>query len=242
MGANAQTTVPTFTASQVLTADQMNQSARTGVPVFATTVTRDAAFGGTGEKTLAEGQMCYIEGTGFQTYNGTSWVTWGAAPSAGALVLVKSQTIGSGVSTVAVTSAFSATYDAYRIVVSGGAGSTSLNMRMQLGATTTGYYDMVSIIDPAAPSTPLSNGTSNGTLFARIGAASADGIQVSIDVVNPFLSKRTFFYGGYSFGTTSIGLAAGFQNSTTSFTDFTLSPSTGTLTGGEIRVYGLALS
>jgi hypothetical protein len=56
----------------------MNQSARTGIPVFASTVTRDAGFGGTGEKTLAEGQMCYVEGTGLQSYNGTSWVTWGA--------------------------------------------------------------------------------------------------------------------------------------------------------------------
>ena len=55
MGANAQTTVPTFVTSQVLTADQMNQSARTGVPVFADSTARDAAFGGTGEKTLAEG-------------------------------------------------------------------------------------------------------------------------------------------------------------------------------------------
>jgi hypothetical protein len=61
MGANAQTTVPTFTASQVLTADQMNQSARTGVPVFADTTARDAAFGGAGEKVLAEGQLCYFE-------------------------------------------------------------------------------------------------------------------------------------------------------------------------------------
>lgn len=76
MGANAQTIVPTFTASQVLTADQMNQSARTGVPVFATTTTRDAAFGGTGEKTLAEGQLCYIEAAPkrYQIYNGTSWL------------------------------------------------------------------------------------------------------------------------------------------------------------------------
>lgn len=89
MGANAQTTVPTFTASQILTADQQNQSARTGVPVFATTTTRDAGFGGTGEKTLAEGQLAYVEGTGLQTYNGTSWVTWGAVPG---VVQVKSTT------------------------------------------------------------------------------------------------------------------------------------------------------
>jgi len=53
MGANAQTTVPTFTTGQVLTADQMNQSARTGVPVFADSTARDAGFGGSGEKTKA---------------------------------------------------------------------------------------------------------------------------------------------------------------------------------------------
>lgn len=74
MGLNAQTTVPTFVASQVLTAEQQNQSARTGVPVFATTATRDAAFGGSGEKTLAQGQLCYLEATDkLQYYNGTAW-------------------------------------------------------------------------------------------------------------------------------------------------------------------------
>ena len=74
MGLNAQTTVPSFQAAQVLTSDQMNQSARTGVPVFADTTARDAAFGGTGEKTLAEGQLCYLESTNkVQFYDGTSW-------------------------------------------------------------------------------------------------------------------------------------------------------------------------
>ena len=79
MGANAQTTVPTFTASQVLTAAQMNQSARTGVPVFATTVERDAAFGGAGEKVLAEGQLCYLEDTNkVQYYDGAAWANLGS--------------------------------------------------------------------------------------------------------------------------------------------------------------------
>lgn len=78
MGANAQTTVPTFTAGQVLTAAQMNNSARTGVPVFADTTARDAGFGGTGEKVLAEGQLCYLESTKVvQFYNGTAWLTLG---------------------------------------------------------------------------------------------------------------------------------------------------------------------
>jgi hypothetical protein len=89
MGANAQTTVPTFTAAQVLTADQMNQSARTGVPVFADATARDAGFGGTGEKVLAEGQLCYLESTNVvQYYDGAAWATVG--PSTVGVVQVKS--------------------------------------------------------------------------------------------------------------------------------------------------------
>ena len=83
MGANAQTTVPSFTASQILTAQQMNQSARTGVPVFANSTDRDAAFGGTGEKTLAEGQLCYLEDSNVvQYYDGSSWATLGPTSAA----------------------------------------------------------------------------------------------------------------------------------------------------------------
>ncbi len=75
MGANAQTSVPTFTAGEILTAANMNISARTGIPVFATTTTRDAGFGGTGEKTLAEGQFAYLEDSNStQYYDGASWV------------------------------------------------------------------------------------------------------------------------------------------------------------------------
>ena len=72
MGANAQTAVPVFTAGQVLTAAQQTQI-NTGIPVFATTTTRDAAFG-TGKKTLAQGQYAYIEASNtFQVYNGSAW-------------------------------------------------------------------------------------------------------------------------------------------------------------------------
>lgn len=79
MGLNAQTAVPVFTSGQILTSAQMGQI-NTGIPVFATTTTRDAAFGGTGEKTLAEGQYCYIEAAPkrLQVYNGTTWLDYDA--------------------------------------------------------------------------------------------------------------------------------------------------------------------
>lgn len=96
MGANAQTTVPTFTAGAVLTAAQQNASARTGVPVFATTTTRDAAFGGS-NKTLAEGQLCYVEAAPkkYMVYNGTSWIPFDVEVTAYTPTLTN-VTIGNG--------------------------------------------------------------------------------------------------------------------------------------------------
>jgi hypothetical protein len=98
MGANAQTTVPTFTAGQVLTAAQLNDSARTGVPVFAGTTERDAAFGGAGEKTLAEGQLCYLESTNkVQYYDGSAWANLGSVTNVAAFTASGTWTVPAGV-------------------------------------------------------------------------------------------------------------------------------------------------
>jgi hypothetical protein len=77
MGANATTSVPVYASGEVLTAANLNIT-NSGVPVFATTVTRDAAFGGANEKTLAEGQFAYIEATNVtQYYDGAAWLALG---------------------------------------------------------------------------------------------------------------------------------------------------------------------
>ena len=101
MGANAVTTVPVYTAGEVLTAADMNIT-NSGIPVFATTTTRDAAFGGTGEKTLAEGQFAYIEATNTtQYYDGAAWQNIG-----GGMTLLSTTTL-SGASTTVTISDFS---------------------------------------------------------------------------------------------------------------------------------------
>lgn len=100
--ANEQTSVPLYAASEILTAANMNISAGTGVPVFATTVTRDAAFGGAGEKALAEGQLCYLSSTNVtQYYDGAAWITLGGGTGK---VL---QTVSAGYSTSTATSSTS---------------------------------------------------------------------------------------------------------------------------------------
>lgn len=115
MGLNAQTSVPTFTASQVLTAQQQNWI-NTGIPVFATTTTRDAAFGGSGEKTLAQGQFCYLESTGkLQVYSGSSWLNVGSQTNVAAFTASGTWTVPAGV-TYAV---------AYIRAGGGGAGAAS---------------------------------------------------------------------------------------------------------------------
>ena len=87
--ANEQTSVPLYAASEILTAANMNISAGTGVPVFATTVTRDAAFGGANEKVLAEGQLCYLSATNVvQYYDGAAWATVGPVVSGKVLQVV----------------------------------------------------------------------------------------------------------------------------------------------------------
>jgi hypothetical protein len=239
MGANAQTTVPTFTAGQILTADQQNQSARTGVPVFATTVTRDAAFGGTGEKTLAEGQLAYVEGTGLQSYNGTSWITWGAAPSSGALTLISATTIGSAVTSVTVSSAFSSTYDNYLVTVSGGVASTNIDLIMELGATTTNYTRTGFFVTLGSATLTGFTGTD-----WRIGHGSTDNLMGNVTVFSPNLTKRTTGVANFVTPATSQAAQTSFLllNDTTAYTAFTIKTNSGTITGGTIRVYGYANS
>jgi hypothetical protein len=165
-----------------------------------------------------------------------------AASNAG-LVLVKSQTIGSAVSSVAITSAFSSTYDNYKIVISGGAGSTLANLALQLGATTTGYYAGYSRVNYSGAGSNLVS-DNNGANFARAGASNANGLGLTIDLLAPNLAKNTFISGTYTdpSTTSSAGTYGGFVNDTTAYTAFTIIPSGGTLTGGTIRVYGYANS
>jgi len=238
MGANAQTAVPVFTAGQVLTAAQVTQI-NTGIPVFATSVTRDAAFGGAGEKTLAQGQYAYIEATSsLMVYSGSAWIAAGQTPG---LVLVSATTIGSGVASVTVSSAFSSTYDSYKIVVSGGAASVNDELlSLKLGSTTTGYsMSYVGTVYGTNAQTLVSD--SNAGSFTRIGATYTAAIQANFDLVNPFLAANTFVAGAHVFPGAARNFA-GLLANTTSYTAFTLTPASGTLTGGTIRVYGYANS
>ncbi len=165
-----------------------------------------------------------------------------AAASSGALTLVKTQTMGTAVSSVAVTNVFSSTYDNYLVLITGGstAAFAGVTLDMQLGSTTTGYY-------VAGFYNYANNGAFNGNSFNNSGnfgivACGGNTLSGVIYLTNPNNAKRTgIHYTSMRMETTdSLGFRGlGFESSTTQHTDFTLLVSNGsTVTGGTIKVYG----
>ena len=152
------------------------------------------------------------------------------------LVYVSSTTVGSGVSSVTVSGAFSSTYDNYHIIYSGGVGSTLHNMRFQLGSATSGYYGF-GVYGTFSGATVYGINDNNASTFRYIGGGDSYGSTMRIDVMTPQTTALTHVNAFIDTGT-SFGTYVGRYYPGTQFTAFTMSPDSGTLTGGTITVYG----
>jgi hypothetical protein len=184
-------------------------------------------YDGTAWQELASAQ------TDLTAYSTTAQMNTAIDNAPKGLTLVKTQTIGTAVSSVTVTGAFSATYDAYKIVIAGtGIGSSNgIDLRTTLGASATGYY-----------AGGFSSNLNTNAAFWSGGRAGLNGQAFNMDIVNPFLAIRTTMTANYiNFDTAGgYGAIGGLHDVSTSFSAFTITPSTGTLTGGTIYVYGYA--
>jgi hypothetical protein len=155
------------------------------------------------------------------------------------LVFVKEQTV-SGVSSVVVPNAFSATFDNYKITLSGGTASGIANFNCELGATVTGYFS-TRIKNQPDNGSVVGNGINNASGWGYFGQGNTGWLNINCDIFNPFLSRVTTYNGSYMIengASSEIGTTQGFQNSTTSFTGFTLTFGGQTVTGAKLRVYG----
>lgn len=172
-----------------------------------------------------------------QVYKGSAW------GQVSGLVLISSTTIGTGVSSVTVSNAFSATYDNYIVSLSGGVASADANLRITLGSTATGYYYSGFYVPYTVATLTAVSSLGSGT-FIDMGYGSTNALSSKCEIDSPFLTKRTVFrstavstsatYPAASFG--------GYLNDATSYTAFTITSSGATLTGGTIRVYGYSNS
>jgi hypothetical protein len=153
------------------------------------------------------------------------------------LVFVKSQVVGTGVSSVTVTDAFSALYDNYRILYTGGIASTPMAIKLRLGTANTEYYGGIPRVNISAGDANL--GINNQDSFIYGGFGDGNTAMVDADLYLPFQTKMTIARLNWldSRVGDSWGTGGGVHRVATSFTAFSLIPS-GTLTGGTIRVYG----
>jgi hypothetical protein len=167
--------------------------------------------------------------------------SWATPAGGGGLELVLTQTIGSGVSSVVVSNAFSSTYDNYLVLISGGAASGNCNLTLQLGSTTSGYYWVGYYAVTSSASLTAYNG-SNTANFSYAGIGSTNDINSITTIQAPNLAKRTHISTtssrANSASNPTINRNEGFEDSNTQHTAFTIAPDSGTITGGTIKVYG----
>ena len=236
MGANAQTAVPVFTAGQVLTAQQQTEI-NTGIPVFATTVTRDAAFGGAGEKTLAEGQFAYIEATNAtQYYDGAAW----QSVSAGGMTLLSTTTL-SGASTTVTISDFN--YINLLIQVTGMTNATASSTAVcKINNLTNNVWGVQTYnANSTAGNAAISNGSCDFITSSTF--TDANNIwQISIGNYASSTTVKSLFYVAGSLrsaGGNSGGTFSGYITSTAQISSLVFVSALGNWTAGTVLVYGV---
>jgi hypothetical protein len=174
----------------------------------------------------------------------TGEVLTAADMNAVGLWLVKTQTVGTGVSSVTVNNAFSADYSNYKIVFSGGQSSIAEKMHLQLAASgtvsSTLYYGTLSWVNVgsgAVSGAADNNGAQFSFAGGSVGAVDG-GASATFDLLNPFEAKRTRIHNAQTAYGTVYGTYTGVHDVATSYDGFRFTMGSGTLTGGTIRVYG----
>lgn len=157
------------------------------------------------------------------------------------LVHISRTTIGSAVSSVTVSGAFSADYDNYRILLNAGSASSSDYLSMRLGEDTSSNYN--NVLSQQFMSLFGSEGFYGTGLdkWVHVTYISTTLVSFCMDIRNPYATSRT----SATWNSTDIESyyhGGGTLNTTTSYTGFTVLTNFSTLTGGYIDVYGYAKS
>jgi hypothetical protein len=153
-------------------------------------------------------------------------------------------TVGATVPSVSITSCFNSTYDNYMISfsnITATAGGGVLQMKLMVGTTpqTNGWYGNVFYIANGAGGT-FSNATSSNVAYAEVLSLTSTTNFKNAGVVHlqqPYLATQTRhqytnaddYY--FRFGASQL-------SNTTQYDGVQFVPSSGTLTGGTITVYG----
>ena len=153
------------------------------------------------------------------------------------LTYIKQQTIGSAVASVTVSSAFSATYDNYRIIYQMGDSSNIEQLLLKFTNSTGSTYSHGGMYILFGTATIVAETANNSSLGIRIGNVSTDLSSIVFDVISPFGTTPTHVMAQHS-DHEYYSTRGGRDSNVASQTAFTLTPGGGTLSGGVIYVYG----
>jgi hypothetical protein len=239
MGANATTFVPAYVSGEVLTAADLTVT-NSGIPVFADSTARDAAFGGTGEKTLAEGQYAFLEDTNAtQVYDGATWQAVGAS----GLTLLAAVTFTSQTTVAFANSLFSASYRNYLVYLEcdpdATGGSWTMQLRTNAGAQSAASY-IGGLIGYSIFSSVVGISNNNTTSY-NLGSATTDNNNIVLTVFNPFANDRKCTWSGTVYNNVSSDLGGAFGGTyQTAVAATGLQFNFANAVTGTYRVYGLA--
>jgi hypothetical protein len=186
--------------SKLTAADVNGYLADQSIMRFATSTARDAAFGGAGEPTLAEGMTCYLDDTNvLQSYTGSAWVSVAASStvanvSSGLVYITGGALSGT---TTNFAGCFTSAYRDYRIVVDNISlsGSNSFywrGLQTTTPITTSTYvFAYYGFISTGATTSAASTGNNKGYLGVDSPFASSVLGTATFDVFNPTSTERT---------------------------------------------------
>lgn len=155
------------------------------------------------------------------------------------LWLVKTQTIGTAVTTQQITNCFNSSFDNYRVLITGGVVSANGSLFVQLDGITTSVYQIAGYFMTWGGAT-LNAAAPAATTRWEVSSVSTTRYAVAFDVMSPQKTEQKFMVGAHGVSSTGLYRFDGYCSSTASATGFTLSHGTAgaTFTGGTIRVYG----
>lgn len=154
------------------------------------------------------------------------------------LVLLKTQVVGTAVSSVTVSNAFNATYENYLIQVVGNSSSVNNVLFMTINGSAGSTYQSAGYYISYGTATLNAVANAIGSQGFRLSEASASGNNsFNVNVFRPFTNTLSSYISqGQNEG--NVYNYQGKDTNTASSTNFTITTSSGTISGGTIYVYG----
>lgn len=149
-------------------------------------------------------------------------------------------TVGSAVSSVTVNGAFTDDFDHYQVICAGvDSSATVANCLVTIGSKTSAYYGSgTRTVSSDSVNVSVINRSNGADWYAGEFTANKAGHRtLTFCFPNTTGFPVSFQAQGYGGGYASFFMGDG-GSATTNYTSFTIAPSTGTITGGTIRVYG----